>query len=122
LGISPGKGGILTCQINTGKVTRTCDPNPPEAYLWFPKIDAGKKNEIKIGVLESGKGYQVELRIPWELFGVTNPQAGDHFGFALSINDNDKAGTKKQQSVVSNVPSRFYADPTTWGDLVLVGD
>jgi hypothetical protein len=129
LGISPGQYGILTCSINPAKKASlpvpsdmeaiTCSPGPPQAYLWFPKAIAGKKNEVKIGALEGGEGYQVEIWIPWTLLGVTNPQEGDHFGFAISINDNDKSGKLRQQTVVSNVPTRFFSDPTTWGDLVL---
>jgi len=119
LGISPGQYGIETCMIINGKVATGCTPQPPQAYLWFPKVDAGKKTEVKIGSLESGSGYQVEFKIPWSLLGVAYPSSGNHFGFTISINDNDTAGTLKQQSVVSNVSGRFYADPTTWGDLYL---
>jgi len=119
LGISPGQYGISTCMIINGKVATGCTPQPPQAYLWFPKVDAGKKTEVKIGSLESGKGYQVEFKIPWSLLGVAYPSSGDHYGFAISINDNDLAGKLKQQTVVSNVPGRFYSDPTTWGDLYL---
>ncbi len=119
IGISPGQYGIQTCYIVNGKVTTTCAPEPPQAYMWFPKAEAGKKTEIKIGALESGKGYQVEFKIPWSLLGVAYPAAGDHYGFAISISDNDKAGKLLQQTVVSNVSTRIYADPTTWGDLYL---
>jgi hypothetical protein len=122
IGISPGKGAIV-CYINNGKVASMipiiCEPNPPEAYKWFPKTEAGKITVMKIGALEGGKGYQVEMKIPWSVLGVTNPSAGDHFGFAIAINDNDSAGTLNQQTVVSNVPGRYFADPTTWGDLYL---
>ncbi len=122
LGISPGMGGIV-CYINPGKVasmvSTICEPNPPEAYKWFPKTEVGKITVMKIGALEGGEGYQVEMKIPWSLLGVTNPSAGDHYGFAISINDNDNAGTLDQQTVVSNVPGRYFADPTTWGDLYL---
>jgi len=119
IGISPGRYGIETCYIVNGKLSTTCTPEPPQAYMWFPKAEAGKKTEIKIGALESGKGYQVEFKIPWSLIGVTNPQEGDHYGFAISISDNDKDGKLLQQTMVSNVSTRFYADPTTWGDLYL---
>jgi hypothetical protein len=119
IGISPGKGGILTCSISNGKVSVTCDPNPPEAYVWFPKADAGTTDEIVIGAEGGVSGYMVEFKIPWDLLGVSNPAAGDHYGFAISISDNDISGTKNQQTMVSNVPTRYFADPTTWGDLVL---
>jgi hypothetical protein len=128
IGISPGKYGIVTT-IGSGKLalitgdTPTPAPSsgakPPKAWMWFPKAEAGKKEEIKIGALETGQGYQVEFKIPWTLLDVTNPSVGDHFGFAISINDNDKGGELLQQTVVSNVPTRFYSDPTTWGDLTL---
>jgi len=119
IGISPGKGGISTCTISNGKVATTCDPNPPEAYIWFPKGESGETDDIKMGAEGGNSGYMVEFKIPWDLIGVTTPRAGDHYGFAISISDNDKDGTKTQQSMVSNVPTRFYADPTTWGDLYL---
>ena len=119
IGISPGKGGI--CYINAGKVASMplITTGPPEAYKWFPKTEAGVVSGIKIAAKKGGEGYQVEMKIPWSVLGVTNPSTGDHFGFALSINDNDKAGTLNQQTVVSNVPGRYFADPTTWGDLYL---
>jgi hypothetical protein len=119
IGISPGQYGIETCAMISGKVTTGCTPEPPQAYMWMPKENAGKKSEIKIGAIESGKGYQVEFKIPWSLLGVSNPAAGDHYGFAISISDNDKDGKLLQQSMVSNVSTRFYSDPTTWGDLYL---
>ena len=127
IGISPGKGGIKA-SINGVKVaaiplitfsTTGSSANPPEAYIWFPKTEAGSTTDIKIGALDGGGGYQVEMRIPWDLLGVTNPQEGDHYGFAISISDNDSAGTKKQQSMTSNVSTRIFSDPTTWGDLYL---
>ncbi len=119
IGISPGRYGIETCYVISGKVMTGCTPEPPQAYMWFPKTEAGKKTEIKIGALESGQGYQVEFKIPWDLLGVANPNVGDHYGFAISISDNDKAGTLNQQTMVSNVSTRFYSDPTSWGDLYL---
>jgi hypothetical protein len=119
IGISPGRYGIDTCVYVPGKLAAACAPEPPEAYLWFPKIYAGSKTEIKIGSKETGSGYQVEFKIPWSLIGVSNPNSGDHYGFAISISDNDVADTLKQQSMVSNVSTRFYADPTSWGDLTL---
>ena len=127
IGISPGKGGIAAT-INGVKVAAipeltfsatTNNADPPEAYIWFPKTEAGRTTQIKIGALKGSEGYQVEMRIPWDLLGVTNPQEGDHYGFAISISDNDNAGTKKQQTMTSNVKTRTYSDPTTWGDLYL---
>lgn len=119
LGISPGRYGIETCMIVNGKVSVGCTPEPPQAYLWAPKANAGVKSAVKIAAIAGTSHYQVEFKIPWDLLGVTNPNVGDHYGFAISISDNDAAGTLKQQTMISNVSTRFYADPTTWGDLYL---
>jgi len=119
LGISPGRYGIEVCAVVNGKLGAACAPEPPEAYMWAPKIYAGRKTEIKIGAKETASGYQVEFKVPWSLIGVTNPNVGDHYGFAISISDNDAEGALKQQSMVSNVSTRFYNNPTTWGDLTL---
>lgn len=130
IGISPGEC-IGSCLISIGKVASpfmvhkpapaSCTLDPPEAYIWFPKTEAGRTTDIKIGAvgMGSGSGYQVEFKIPWDLLGVSTPAVGDHYGFAISINDNDNAGDKEQQTVVSNVPARYFVDPTTWGDLYL---
>ena len=104
LGISPGS------------------PSPgedPEAYLWFPASIEGSRSGVDIGVEALDDGYRVEVAIPWSLFGV-EPDEGDHFGFAVSISDNDREGEEVQQSMVSNVSTRMLTDPTTWGDLTLV--
>ena len=130
IGISPGEC-IGSCLINIGKVASpfmvhkpapaSCTLDPPEAYIWFPKTEAGRTTDVKIGAvgMGSGSGYQVEFKIPWDLLGVSTPAVGDHYGFAISINDNDNAGDKEQQTVVSNVPTRYFVDPTSWGDLTL---
>ncbi len=119
IGISPGRYGIETCAVVDGKVASACSPEPPQAYMWAPKASAGVKDTIKIGAVDGTTWYQVEFKIPWTLLGVTNPQSGDHYGFAVSISDNDVEDKLLQQSMVSNVSTRYYADPTSWGDLYL---
>lgn len=118
IGISPGRYGIASVVVN-GKVSAAVTAEPPLAYMWFPKSSAGVKTGVKIGAVENVGWYQVEFKIPWSLLGVTTPSAGDHYGFAISISDNDVADSLLQQSMVSNVATRFYADPTSWGDLYL---
>ena len=118
IGISPGRYGIAGYVVS-GKVSALVGTEPPMAYMWAPKASAGVKSTIKIGAKETVSGYQVEFKVPWSLIGVTNPKSGDHYGFAISISDNDLAGKLLQQSMVSNVSTRFYANPTSWGDLYL---
>lgn len=104
LGISPGSP-------NLGEDT--------EAYLWYPESLEGSRSRVRVGTDELDNGYRVEAAIPWSIFEV-DPDEGQHFGFALSISDNDRDGEEVQQSMVSNVPTRRLTDPTTWGDLTLV--
>lgn len=104
LGISPGSS------LTGGR---------PEAYIWFPRSKQGPTSVVEIGVQMTSQGYRIEAAIPWSLFGVF-PAINQHFGFAISISDNDAAGTNWQQTMVSNVSTRRLTDPTTWGDIVLI--
>lgn len=89
-----------------------------EAYLWFPSSINGPRTGVQIASrLEDGV-YRVEAAIPWSVFELT-PAVGRHYGFALSVSDNDDVYKNLQQSMVSNVSTRYLADPTTWGDLRL---
>lgn len=105
LGISPGYTALN---------------NAPEAYLWFPRKIAGSQPKVKIAAVAADLGYRVEVKIPWELFGI-DPDIGQHYGFAFSISDNDNINREVQQSMVSIVSTRELGDPTTWGDLELLG-
>jgi hypothetical protein len=91
-----------------------------EAYLWLPTNIAGSRSQVKIAATRSNTDgiTRIEAAIPWSTFGVT-PKAGLHFGFVLSVSDNDNTGQNLQQKMVSNVKTRVLVDPTTWGDLTL---
>lgn len=104
IGISPGKG--------SPSATKT------ECYIWYPTAKRGSTCDIKAAAKETGKGYFLELAVPWDTLGIT-PVEGRTYGFAISISDNDNAGKAVQQSMVSNVSTRSFLDPTTWGNLTL---
>ena len=90
----------------------------PEAYLWFPEDKAGGQTNVKIGALSTSGGYRVEASIPWSVFGVT-PSAGQQYGFALSVSDDDQPNTAVQEKMLSTASKRSLTDPTTWGVLTL---
>jgi hypothetical protein len=92
----------------------------PDAYLWFPKAQAGRPAGVTVAAHqdETGSGYYLEAAIPWSTFGLA-PAAGNRFGFALSGSDDDTPDAAEQQSMISTSPVRALADPTTWGTLVL---
>lgn len=92
--------------------------NNPNAYLWFPESMAGARNKVLIDGRWTEKSYSIEIAIPWDTFGVT-ADAGQRYGFAVSLSDADTEGEASQDSMVSNIPTRVLTDPTTWGDLQL---
>lgn len=101
IGLSPGASG-----------------GAAEAYVWFPAGRAGAPGGLLLAAQTTALGYNVEAAIPWSLLGVA-PLAGQRFGFALSLSDNDTAGGAEQQSMVSSVSTRRLANPTTWGTMAL---
>jgi hypothetical protein len=88
-----------------------------DSYLWFPRSIAGERSVQSSAVRQNGI-TRMEAAIPWAVFGVV-PSAGQHFGFVLSVSDNDNPNANEQQSMVSNVASRVLVDPTTWGEIWL---
>ena len=105
LGISAGKGTIN---------------GPKEAYLWYPKIIKSSVTNQVVIASQGGNGvHYVEVRIPWNLFGLS-PFEGMRVGFALALSDNDNPTVNDWQTMVSNTPGRKTLNPTTWGELVLI--
>ena len=90
----------------------------PEAYRWYPLAQAGRLSSATVKARVTDQGYALEAGIPWSALGIT-PAAGESFGMALSLSDNDAAGTVVQQSMVSSVSTRKLFNPTTWGTLIL---
>jgi hypothetical protein len=104
LGISPGSPEV---------------GNDMEAYLWQPVSRAGSRSDVRIGARRTANGYDIEVAVPWSLYGIT-AQEERTYGFALSVSDNDRTGFVEQQTMISNVSTRRYNDPTTWGNLRLL--
>lgn len=90
----------------------------PHAYRWYPRSAEGSLTAVVVKAKQVADGYALEAKIPWTVFGVT-PVAGNKYGFAISLSDDDQAGTAVQQSMVSSVGTRKLLNPTTWGTLVL---
>jgi hypothetical protein len=103
LGISPGNPDV---------------GNNPAAYLWFPASKTGAQSKVQIAAIKMTGGYRVEVAIPWSILGVT-PADGQQLGFALSVSDDDTAGTTTQEKMISSAAARNLVDPTTWGVLTL---
>ena len=90
----------------------------PEAYLWLPASLARSVPEAKVAARLTSDGYTLEAAIPWKLFNVT-AGAGQTYGLALTLNDDDTPGIAGQQVQVTNHKGQKLADPSTWGILAL---
>lgn len=94
------------------------DSHDPEVYRWYPSSKAGAVTNVLLKSASTTSGYTLEARIPWSVLG-TIPQSGNHYGFVLSVSDDDKAGEAVQESLISSVSTRKLLNPTTWGTLEL---
>jgi hypothetical protein len=95
---------------------------PPSA-IRFRGNDLGQmrdvpEHNIRVAAQQLPTGYTLEAAIPWSDLAVI-PQPGLVLGLALNANDNDTPGTAVQEVMVSNVPGRLFADPSSWGTLEL---
>ena len=90
----------------------------PNAYRWYPRAAEGSLTTVVVKGEQLADGYTLEAKIPWMVFGLT-PVAGAKYGFAVSVSDDDQAGTAVQQSMISSVGTRKLLNPTSWGTLVL---
>lgn len=102
IGISPGNFGAL----------------PAEMFLWRPLSQAGNLN-MPLAVRQMIGGYQFEFGLAWSTFGTT-PVPGRAYGFTLCLSDNDRPGTREQQTMVCLHATRIWGLPTSFGTLVLI--
>jgi hypothetical protein len=93
----------------------------PGAWLWWPSSIAGPKVvdvAAAFTVAPDPAGYIIEARFPWQMFGNPLHLGGEYYGWALSVSDNDHAGTTKQEGMISTAPKRTtWNNPTLWGTL-----
>jgi hypothetical protein len=75
---------------------------------------------ILVAARPTGQGYMLEAAIPWQDLNLS-PQPGMVLGASLNVSDNDTPGTAAQEVMKSHVPTRRFADPTSWGTLTLQG-
>ena len=94
----------------------------PEAFRFrgtaANRMDANPGHNIRVAAVKTSDGYTLEATIPWADLGVT-PRAGLVMGLNLNANDNDSPGTAVQEVMMSNVSTRTFSNPTTWGMVTL---
>lgn len=121
------KGDYCTTDINSDDYQLGISPGYlqdtplPSAYLWWPDAIKGSKVvdiSARFTVAPDPAGWQMEARIPWNMFGNPSHIGGEYYGFALSVSDNDHTGTAQQDGMISTAPKRTtWGNPTLWGTL-----
>lgn len=95
----------------------------PPAVFRFRGNEAGRsahapEHNIVFQAGSTETGYVLEAAIPWQDLDVS--AASDLvLGIALNASDNDTPGTAEQEVFMSNVPTRTFSDPSSWGTLTL---
>ncbi len=95
----------------------------PTAFFMWQANESGRYDPIAWrGIMLAAQptidGYIMETMIPWDNLNLT-PSAGMQIGIALNVSDNDSVGTAVQEMMKSNVETRTYEAPATWGTLTL---
>lgn len=139
-GVNTFKGDSLEMQLDTNRdgdrsVTKVNEDDfqlafspgnfsqlTPEAFRFrgtaANRMDANPGHNIRVAAVKTSDGYTLEAVIPWADLGVT-ARAGLVMGLNLNANDNDSPGTAVQEVMMSNVSTRTFSNPTTWGMVTL---
>lgn len=87
------------------------------AFRWFPR-PSGRMNEVTVGTTRHADDSTIyEFGIPWSALGVSNASAGQAYGFAVSISDNDSTSANEQETMLSSVYRTF--NPKSWAAVIL---
>lgn len=87
----------------------------PEAHIWRPADHPAAGIRLSARLLDDG--YILEAAIPWTAIDVDANRVRS-VGLALNVSDNDVAAPA-QLTMISSSPARSWADPRSFGTLVL---
>jgi|GEM_PF-2701876 len=93
-------------------------------YTFGGGFDWRSAPEVQTAFSALNFSYAAEILIPWATLGVHRSQldAGQTFGFALSVADNDGESSGGMDTMLSTSPARKAPNvPTQWGTLMLDG-
>ncbi|MCP4421402.1 MAG: protein kinase [Chloroflexi bacterium] len=95
---------------------------PQAAFFWQGSSSGINElvstHHIVLNSQATANGYVLEAALPWQDLSLS-PTAGLRIGLALNVSDNDVPGTAVQELLKSNVETRTYLSPATWGTLTL---
>jgi hypothetical protein len=80
--------------------------------------------KVKVASNRTATGYAVEVMIPFEYLGITNPQPGLKLGFSHTIHNSNKGDAAIGEYVRENIISwnplpDIWANPQNWGTVEL---
>lgn len=81
-----------------------------------PKREA---DDIKYKMEKTDSGYLLDVRIPWTLLGVKEPEEGLKIGFDVHVNDDDNGNLRDAKMAWNSLVDRAWKDPQVFGEVVL---
>lgn len=94
---------------------------PPGAFRFSGKDNTGVMvddwgTNAQVVARRTPDGYVLAFQIPlFDMRVYQPPSAGVQIRVALNINDNDDPAIAKQELMLSNVPTRRWSQPSSWG-------
>lgn len=98
---------------------------PPGAFRFSGKDNTGVMvddwgTQAQVVAQRTPDGYVLAFQIPLFDMRIYEPlTAGRRLALALNVNDNDDPTIAKQEFMLSNVPTRRWSQPTSWGSVTL---
>jgi hypothetical protein len=106
-------------------ISFTPDFTAIHAYRWLPFTQEASLNlpgaVRSLGQGSTVRGYNLEVLLPWSVFGLEagSFDVGSRFGFNLSINDNDSEAPTQEMTLSLSPARTTHDNPTEWSTLVL---
>lgn len=85
------------------------------------RMEGAPGHSIIVSSAKTDNGYVLEAAVPWDDLDL-RPLDDLVIGLSLNANDNDLVGAAVQEMMKSQVDTRTFNDPASWGTLVLTNN
>ena len=122
---SPWHSDSVELYLDGGNDKYVWDSNDVQ-FIILPINDAKvfEKNKHTSGVeyfaAETNTGYVVELKVPWVLVGVRDPQDGQLIGFDVHVNDDDNGDLRDSKISWNSPTDKAWTNPQLFGTAMLI--
>ncbi len=70
---------------------------------------------LNVAQINTANGYQIEVRIPLNSLGISNPQEGYNLGFDVQVNDDDNGGAREKMMQLFDGTNKASQNPSVLG-------